>query len=82
MKKRTAAPKAETPARPWHALAAETAAAELKSDPAHGISPADAAERLGRLGPNELVEKPRPGFLALLLEQLRIFWSSSSSLPP
>ena len=34
-----------------------------------GLSQAEAQDRLRRLGPNELTEKPRPGFLALLVDQ-------------
>jgi P-type Ca2+ transporter type 2C len=72
MKKKTIAPAAEK-ARPWHALSAETAVAELASNASRGLDAAAAAERLGRVGANELVEKPRPGFFALLLEQFTDF---------
>ena len=34
-----------------------------------GLSESEARERLQKLGPNELTEKPRPGFLALLWDQ-------------
>ncbi len=73
MKKTKTNTPATEAARPWHALPVEAAVAALEADPARGISPAQAAERLERLGPNELVEKPRPGFLALLLEQFKDF---------
>jgi Ca2+-transporting ATPase len=35
----------------------------------HGLTTQEARERLQKLGPNELTEKPRPGFLALLWDQ-------------
>ena len=41
----------------------------LESRVDQGLSATEAAERLRRDGPNELTEKPRPGFLALLWDQ-------------
>jgi Ca2+-transporting ATPase len=61
------------PARSWHSLAADAACTALASDSARGIAAVEAARRLAESGPNELVEKPRPGFLVLLLEQFKNF---------
>ncbi len=41
----------------------------FQTHPERGLSAVEAAERLRQLGPNELAEKPRPGFLALLWDQ-------------
>jgi len=41
----------------WHTLDTESALENLQSDPARGLSTAQAAERLAENGPNELVEK-------------------------
>ena len=38
-----------------------------------GLTPGEAAERLEKCGPNELVEKPRPGFFQMLLSQFNNF---------
>ncbi|MGA2466319.1 MAG: cation-translocating P-type ATPase [Thermodesulfobacteriota bacterium] len=38
-----------------------------------GLTPAEAEERLKKYGPNELIEKPRPGFFQLLLSQFNNF---------
>ena len=38
-----------------------------------GLSQEEAQERLKKFGPNELQEKPRPGFLQLLLDQFNNF---------
>jgi Ca2+-transporting ATPase len=42
---------------------------EFQTDPDSGLSQAGAQERLRKFGVNELTEKPRPGFLALLWDQ-------------
>src|SRR5688572_23157901 len=52
-----------------HAKSVAEVAAALSTDLEKGLSPADAQERLGAHGANELTEKPRPGFLALLWDQ-------------
>jgi len=50
-------------ARTWHALEAQGVARELDADPAHGLSAAEAQERMVRYGPNRLDEKPpRPAW--------------------
>ena len=41
----------------------------FQTHPERGLSAVEAAERLRQLGPNELAEKPRPGFFALLWDQ-------------
>jgi len=52
-----------------HAKPVEEVIRELQSDPDRGLSPEEAERRLQKLGANELTEKPRPGFLALLWDQ-------------
>ena len=54
--------------RPW-AVPAEAVAAALATDPAAGLTTDEAADRLGRVGPNELVERGRKPPLRLLAEQ-------------
>jgi P-type Ca2+ transporter type 2C len=70
-----AAATAAAPAAPpsFHGRSAAETAAALATDPALGLSPEEAARRLADAGPNELAEKPRPPFLALLLEQFKDF---------
>jgi len=46
---------------------------EFRTDPEQGLSRQEAKRRLGQYGPNELAEKPRPGFFRLLLEQFNSF---------
>ncbi|WP_431856811.1 HAD-IC family P-type ATPase [Azospirillum sp.] len=51
---------------PWHAVPAADAATALASPP-EGLSPAEAAARLARVGPNRLTPpKPRPAWLRFL----------------
>jgi magnesium-transporting ATPase (P-type) len=56
-----------------HALPVERVVEELKTDAHKGLSSQEARVRLERYGPNELQEKPRPGFLKLLWDQLNNF---------
>jgi len=56
------------PSRPWTIDPPEVAAS-LATDPALGLTMADAAERLARFGPNELVERGRKPTWRLFLEQ-------------
>ena len=56
-----------------HALSAAEVARALKADVSTGLAPAEAARRLADTGPNELNEKPGPGFLSLLLGQFKDF---------
>src|SRR5688572_7163224 len=52
-----------------HAKSVADVAAALSTDLEKGLSQAQAQERLRAHGANELTEKPRPGFLALLWDQ-------------
>jgi cation-transporting ATPase F len=45
------------PRTDWHALTAEQVAAELKTDPARGLTAAEAARRRDEYGPNELTRR-------------------------
>jgi len=55
----------------WHALSADEAVAELRSDVARGLGDQDAAERLTRYGPNALGEARRRSAFTLLVRQFR-----------
>ncbi len=57
----------------WHALSIRDTAAALATDQDRGLSDKEAEQRLSTAGYNELEEKPRPGFLALLLDQFKDF---------
>ncbi len=57
----------------WHCLDADAAAARLDTDPKRGLSPAAAAERHARHGPNELREGRRRHPLAMLAAQFTDF---------
>ncbi len=52
-----------------HAKPIEDVAAALQAHLELGLSQKEARERLQKLGANELTERPRPGFLALLWDQ-------------
>src|SRR5688500_8815898 len=52
-----------------HAKPINDVIAALEAHLEQGLSSQQARERLEKLGPNELTEKPRPGFLALLWDQ-------------
>ena len=52
-----------------HAKPLEEVAAGLQAHLELGLSAAEAHSRLQKFGANELTEKPRPGFLRLLLDQ-------------
>src|SRR5512136_2551246 len=56
-----------------HAWSIEQTVKELGTDLTQGLTAAEARARLQRNGPNELKEKPRPGFLSLLLDQFKDF---------
>lgn len=69
---RPAAHAAPAPAgdRPtWHALAVEEVAVRLLSDPARGLTRAEAARRLAQHGPNSLAAAPGRSVLSILLAQ-------------
>jgi Ca2+-transporting ATPase len=52
-----------------HAKPIEEVVDGLKAHLEHGLTQKEAQERLQKLGANELTERPRPGFLALLWDQ-------------
>jgi Ca2+-transporting ATPase len=52
-----------------HAKSIEELAGGLQTDLARGLSREEVENRLRKLGPNELNERPRPGFFALLRRQ-------------
>jgi Ca2+-transporting ATPase len=56
----------------FHSLPAEAVLEHLKVRE-NGLTSAEAAERLAQYGPNQLTEKPRPGFLAMLWDQINSF---------
>lgn len=56
----------------WHAMKAEAVLGLLEARP-QGLTSEEAAERLRRLGPNQLKETPRPNFLTLMWQQLNSF---------
>ena len=58
-------------ARAWHALSEEETYAALRTDGEHGLTSAEATERLERLGRNELAEGPRRNWTAMLADQFR-----------
>jgi Ca2+-transporting ATPase len=64
-------PAAPAPAEPWHTLDLPQVAAHLRTDPARGLSRAEAARRLDEYGPNELQAAGRITPLALLVEQFK-----------
>lgn len=56
----------------WHSLSAEAVLEHLKVHDS-GLTSAEAIERLAQYGPNQLTEKPRPGFFATLWDQINSF---------
>ena len=56
-----------------HFLGIEHITSELETHLENGLTLEQAKERLQEHGPNELQEKPRPGFLSMLLEQFNNF---------
>jgi Ca2+-transporting ATPase len=58
---------------PWHTLAIEQVVKELCSDPAQGLTDAEAAARLAERGPNRLAEKPPRAAWRKFLDQFRNF---------
>jgi Ca2+-transporting ATPase len=58
---------------PWHSRTIQEAAEALGIDPATGLAPTEASAHLAKYGPNELTERPRPGFWQLLLGQFNNF---------
>jgi P-type Ca2+ transporter type 2C len=64
---------APAPSASWHCLAPEQVLAQLEVDAEQGLSPAEAARRLQRYGPNKLAEQPPTSALKLLVEQVKSF---------
>ncbi|OPY70184.1 MAG: Calcium-transporting ATPase 1 [Syntrophorhabdaceae bacterium PtaU1.Bin034] len=56
-----------------HAMSIEQSEKEFGSNLALGLSQTHASERITTYGPNELRERPRPGFLSMLLAQFNNF---------
>src|SRR5688500_6746886 len=52
-----------------HGKPVDEVVAQFETDVEKGLTQAQARERLQKHGPNELTEKPRPGFLSLLWDQ-------------
>ncbi len=57
----------------WHAMGAAQALAALTTDPVHGLTTAEAALRLARVGPNQLQEGRQRGPWRILLDQFTDF---------
>ncbi len=57
----------------WHNLSTEQAVQEVEADTERGLSQDEAQRRISQFGPNELAERPRPGFWKLLLDQFNNF---------
>ena len=55
----------------WHALSAEEAAQQLRSDIARGLNDAEAAARLVQHGPNTLAPAQQQSMLMLIARQFR-----------
>ncbi len=67
-----AAPGGRAPAgTAWHALGTEEACRRLATDPARGLAPSDAEQRLAAYGPNRLAEEKKEPIWEELLEELR-----------
>ena len=57
----------------WHTRTVEAAVEALGTNAAVGLATAEAKTRLSQYGPNELAERPRPGFWQLLAGQFKNF---------
>lgn len=57
----------------WHSRTVQETTEALGTDPATGLTTAEAETRLAQYGSNELTEQPRPGFWQLLLGQFQNF---------
>jgi Ca2+-transporting ATPase len=56
-----------------HARGIEHITSEFETHLEKGLTQAEVQDRLKKHGPNELTEKPRPGFFQLLLSQFNNF---------
>ena len=57
----------------WYSKSAEDVLSELQTQFHEGLSSDEAAQRLEKVGPNQLVEAPRPTFMQLVLNQFKDF---------
>ncbi len=57
----------------WHTKSVEETAEALGTDLKRGLTAQEAQSRLEKGGPNELQERPRPGFWKMLLDQFNQF---------
>ena len=57
----------------YHFASLDQAALDLETRLATGLTAEQARTRLGECGANELLERPRPGFLKKLLDQFNNF---------
>ena len=57
----------------WHAMSASQVLEKLETAEKNGLSSQEAAARLEKYGLNQLEEKPRPTFLAMVIDQLKNF---------
>jgi len=62
-----------SPGGTWHARSVEDAVRALNTDPQYGLTTEEARRRFSQFGPNELAERPRPGFWRMLLDQFNNF---------
>jgi Ca2+-transporting ATPase len=56
--------------RTWYGKSTDEVAAEVGVDPAHGLDPAEAEQRLARYGPNALPTEPPPSWWSVARGQL------------
>ncbi|MBN1178870.1 MAG: cation-translocating P-type ATPase [Anaerolineae bacterium] len=57
----------------WHSRSVEQTIQELATNLEQGLADDDVRRRLSQYGPNELMERPRPGFWKLLFNQFNQF---------
>lgn len=57
----------------WHAMSARQVVEQLETREKDGLTSQEAAERLKKHGMNQLEEKPRPSFFAMVIDQLNNF---------
>ena len=63
----------EQPKVTWHALSPDEVLLKLDTQVEKGLSNKVAEERLAKVGPNQLAEKPHRSFLMMVLDQLKSF---------
>ena len=63
----------EKPEITWHSMTSDEVVARLGTNLDKGLSIDLAEQRLAEYGPNQLAEKPRASFLALIFDQLKSF---------